>query len=302
MKRKLGLALSGGGIKAYVQIGVMRVLEDRKLRIDMIAGTSMGSIIASLIAAGARVDELSACMLELEKHFVEKQVFLRPNLRVLPFARNKLNGFIDADVFEKLMQEQLDKFNVTYIKDLKMPIAITAVDLITGKLVLFTNVPQAFSKQDEMIIVSDATIAQAVRASSSIPVVFSTKKFNTMQLVDGGVKMNLPVDPLLLMGSNKILSITMDDEKNFVESSRVSDVATRIIALMARDTHVGAKLRSSYNLNVDVADYAIFDIGKGDKVIQLGYAAALLRWKDIEAALAMKTILSTIKGEIEKLR
>lgn len=302
MKRKLGLALSGGGVKAYVQIGILRVLEEKKLRIDMIAGTSMGGIIGSLTAAGASVDVLKECMLELEKHFAEKQVFLRPNLRVLPFARNKLNGFIDADVFEKLMQEQLDKFNVTHIRDLKMPIAITAVDLITGKLVLFTNVPQSFKKQEHMIIISDITIAQAVRASSSFPLVFNTKKFGNMQLVDGGVKMNLPVLPLLLMGANKILSVTMDDEKNFNESSRLSDIATRVIGLMARDTHVSAKLQADYNLNVDVSDIAIFDVGKGKRAIELGLAAAIEHWKEIEATMVMRTMVGTIKEEIGKLR
>lgn len=302
MKRKLGLALSGGGIKAYSQIGVLRALEDKKVHIDMISGTSMGSIIASFVAAGASADMLKTSMLEMEKHFIEKQVFLRPNLRVLPFARNKLNGFIDADVFEKLMQDQLDKFNVTLISDLKMPIAITAVDLITGKLVLFTNVPQAFAKQNEMIIISDATIAQAVRASSSIPIVFSTKKYGNMQLVDGGVKMNLPVSPLLMMGANKILAITMDDEKNFVKTYRLSDVTTRIIGLMARDSHVSAKLQADFNLNVDVPGFGIFDVGKGEKCIEQGFLRAQEHYKEIEAAMVMKTMLGTIKQEFDKLR
>ncbi|TFG83394.1 MAG: patatin-like phospholipase family protein [Erysipelotrichales bacterium] len=300
MKRKLGLALSGGGIKAYAQIGVLRVLEEKKLGIDMVAGTSMGSIIASLLAAGASASVLLICMLELEKHFIAKQVFLRPNLRVLPFARNKLNGFIDADVFEKIVQEQLDKFNVTHLSDLKMPIAITAVDLITGKLVLFTNVPEGFRSQNEMIIVSDITIAEAVCASCSFPIVFSTKKIGAMQLVDGGVKMNLPVPPLLMMGANKILSITMDDEDNFDESSRMSDIAIRIVGLMARDSHVSGKLQSDYNLNVDLSHIAIFDVGKGERAVELGFVEAHLQWKEIAAAMTMKTMLGTIKDEIDK--
>jgi NTE family protein len=302
MKRKLGLALSGGGIKAFSQIGVLRVVEEKKLRIDMIAGTSMGSVIATLVAAGAKYDVLLACMLELEKRFGEKQMFLRPNLRVLPFARNRINGFIDADVFEKLMQEQLDKFGVTMLADLKMPIAITAVDLISGKVVLFTNVPDTFKKQNEMIILSDVTLAVALRASCSIPIVFSTKNYQGMQLVDGGVKMNLPVHPLAIMGANRIFSVTMDDEKNFSESARMSDVATRIIALMARDTHVSAKLQSHYNLNVDCFEYSIFDIGKGEKVIAMGFEQAQSRWKDIESAMTMRSMLGTIKDEINKLR
>jgi NTE family protein len=302
MKRKLGLALSGGGIKAYTQIGVLRVLEEKKMQIDMIAGTSMGAIIASLTAAGASPKELLISMLELERHFTEQRVFMRPNLRVLPFARNKLNGFIDADVFEKLVQEQLDKYGVTNLKDLKMPIAITAVDLITGKLVLFTNVPDVFKRQDEMIIVSDITIAQAVRASSSFPLVFNTKSIGNMQLVDGGVKMNLPVSPLLLMGANKILSVTMDDEKEFAQSNRMSDIATRIIALMSRDSHVSAKRISDYNLNIDVSEIAMFDVGKGERAVELGFVEAYMHWTEIADALYMKTIFETLKEEIAKKR
>jgi len=302
MKRKLGVALSGGGIKAYTQIGVLRVMEEKKLRIDMISGTSMGSIIASLTAAGASPSALLINMLELERHFVAQRVFMRPNLRVLPFARNKLNGFIDADVFEKLVQDQLNKYGVTHIKDLKMPIAITAVDLITGKLVLFTNVPDAFKRQDEMIIISDITVAQAVRASSSFPLVFNTKNLGNMQLVDGGVKMNLPVPPLLMMGANKILSITMDDEKNFTESTRMSDIATRVIGLMSRDSHVSAKLQSDYNLNIDVSDIAIFDVGKGERAVELGFVEAHMHWPGIAQAMVMKTMLGALKEEIGKLR
>lgn len=302
MKRKLGLALAGGGIKAYTQIGVLRVLEEKKLRIDMIAGTSMGAIIASLTAAGASSSALLISMLELERHFISERVFMRPNLRVLPFARNRLNGFIDADVFEKIVQEQLNKYKVTHISDLKMPIAITSVDLITGKLVLFTNVPGAFKRHDEIIIVSDITIAQAVRASSSFPIVFNTKKYGGMQLVDGGVKMNLPVSPLSMMGANKILSITMDDAKDFRESSRMSDIATRIIGLMSRDAHVSAKKKSDYNLNIDVSDIAMFDVGKGERAVELGFVEAYMHWPEITQAMVMKTMFTTFKEEIGKLR
>jgi hypothetical protein len=116
------------------------------------------------------------------------------------------------------------------------------------------------------------------------------------------VKMNLPVHPLAIMGANRIFSVTMDDEKNFSESARMSDVATRIIALMARDTHVSAKLQSHYNLNVDCFEYSIFDIGKGEKVIAMGFEQAQSRWKDIESAMTMRSMLGTIKDEINKLR
>ncbi len=215
MKRKLGIALAGGGIRAYVQIGVLKVLEEKDIKIDCIAGTSMGSIIAALTAAGAKSEQLTMAMFELEKQFADRKVFLRPNLRVLPFAKNKLDGFVDADTFESMIQEQFEKFDVNKISDLKMLIAITAVDLVSGKLVVFTNVPNRFINDNDKIIISDGLITQAVRASCSFPIVFSTKKYEKMQLVDGGVKMNLPVQLLKTMQSNRILSVTMDGQPIF---------------------------------------------------------------------------------------
>ncbi len=301
MKRKLGVALSGGGMKAYVEIGVLRVLEQKNLKIDCISGTSMGSVIAALTACGANVQELTRIMLELEKQFIDKQVFLRPNLRVLPFAKNKADGFIDADIMEALFQKQLDQFNVTMMSDVKMPLVITAVDLISGKLVIFTNVPKYFVTKKEWIIVSDVRLADAVRASCTVPIVFNTKKLLEMQLVDGGVKMNLPVSPLRSLRCNRILSISLDNEEEYQESSQLIDVATRIITIMAKEINMRAKKLADYNINVDVSNIAIFDVGKGDQCIEIGYGTANEKWSEIEAAMAMKGVLGTIKEEIDKL-
>lgn len=300
MKRKLGIALAGGGIRAYVQIGVVKVLEEKNVKIDCIAGTSMGSLIAALTAAGANSEQLAVAMFELEKQFVDRKVFFRPNLRVLPFAKNKLDGFVDADTFENMIQAQFAKFDVNRIEDLKMPIAITAVDLVSGKLVVFTNVPNRFKNDKDKIIISDVLITQAVRASCSFPIVFSTKKFENMQLVDGGVKMNLPIQLLMTMQSNRILSVTMDGQPNFKVSTRISDVALRIIDLMSGDTQENAKPLSNFNLNIDTSKYSIFDAGKGEFIANLGYLAAVEKWDDIEKAISVKTVLRTVKDELNK--
>lgn len=300
MKRKLGVALAGGGIRAYVQIGVLKALEEKNVKIDYIAGTSMGSIIAALTAAGATSEQLAVAMLELEKQFADRKVFLRPNLRVLPFTKNKLDGFVDADTFESMIQAQFTKFNVNKIEDLKMPIAITAVDLVSGKLVVFTNVPNRFMYDKEKIIISDGLVTQAVRASCSFPIIFSTKKYEKMQLVDGGVKMNLPVQLLKTMRSNRILSITMDGQSSFKVSARISDVALRIIDLMSNDTQENAKSLSNFNLNIDTSKYSIFDAGKGEFIANLGYLAAMDTWDNIERAISVKTVLSVVKEELNK--
>lgn len=269
--KKISLALAGGGIRAYAQIGVYRVLNENDFEIESLSGTSMGSIIASLIAAGANCYQLEKAMYDLEKGFLDKQIFLKPSLRVLPMSKRKLNGLVDADIFEDMIQNQFDKFNVENLSDLRKPISITSVDLISGKLVVFTNTPDAFKDQPDKIIISNATVKEAVRASCSFPIVFSTKKYENMQLVDGGVKMNLPVALLRTMKANKILSVTMDGSTKYKASNKLLNVAFRIIDIMTSANQESDRLLSDYNINIDVSRYYTFDAGKGSKIVEQAY-------------------------------
>lgn len=282
--RKISLALSGGGIRAYAQIGVYRILDENNFEIESLSGTSMGSIIACLIAAGANHSQLEKAMYELEKGFLEKQIFLKPNLRVLPMSKRKMNGLVDADKFEDMIQEQFDKFNVRNLDDLKKPVSITSVDLITGKLVVFTNTPEVFKDQPDKIIISDSVVTEAVRASCSFPIVFSTKKYESMQLVDGGVKMNLPVTLLRTMKANKILSVTMDGKQRYKASNKLLNVAFRIIDIMTSANQESDRLLSDYNINIDVSRYYTFDAGKGKKIVEQAYLEAGTQLSQIIAA------------------
>ena len=272
--KKISLALSGGGIRAYAQIGVYRLLKESNFEIESLSGTSMGSIIASFIATGADYSQLEKVMFELEKGFLEKQVFLRPSLRVLPMSKRKLNGLVDADMFEEMIQSQFDKFNVKNLSDLSKPISITSVDLITGKLVVFTNTPEAFKDHPDKIVISNASVTEAVRASCSFPIVFSTKRYGNMQLVDGGVKMNLPVALLRTMNANKIISITMDGKVKYKASNKLLNVAFRIIDIMTSANQESDRLLADYNINIDVSKYNTFDAGKGKRIVDQAYKEA----------------------------
>lgn len=300
MKRKLGIALAGGGIKAFVQIGALRLFEEKGLKFDCVAGTSMGAVIASLVAAGANSAQLTASMFALEKYFIDKKILLRPDLRILPFAKDKLDGFIDAEIVETKLLEELAKYGVELIQDVKLPLAITAVDLITGKLVVFTNVPRYFKNDVDTIVVSEGSLAQAIRSSCSFPMVFNTKRIEGMQLVDGGVKMNLPVSLLRMMKCKTALSISMDSILPFEGTTRISEVAMRILDLTASEQQARAKRNSNYNLNIDASDVPIFDVGKGDELVVRGYTQALEKWPEIETAITVKSVLTSLKEEITK--
>lgn len=280
-KGKIGLALSGGGIKAYVQIPLIQFLDKHQVKIDVVAGTSMGSVIGSLLACGADSKQLSEIMLELEKYFIDQQIFFRPNLKVLPFAKERIDGFVDGDELETVLEDYYKRFGVENIRDVKMPIAINAVDLNTGKTVIFTSHAHLFSQRLDWIIIDDVKLSTAVRASCSLPLVFSTKKYQQLKLIDGGILMNLPVQPCKEMGADHVISVTMFDEQATSVNDSMISVLMRSVEIFS---HANRQLNiheGDYNFNVPTAQYNLLDVGKGSEIIELSKQAINEEEQDI---------------------
>ena len=280
-KGKIGLALSGGGIKAYVQIPLIQFLDKHQVKIDVVAGTSMGSVIGSLLACGADSKQLSEIMLELEKYFIDQQIFFRPNLKVLPFAKERIDGFVDGDELETVLEDYYKRFGVENIRDVKMPIAINAVDLNTGKTVIFTSHAHLFSQRLDWIIIDDVKLSTAVRASCSLPLVFSTKKYQQLKLIDGGILMNLPVQPCKEMDADHVISVTMFDEQATSVNDSMISVLMRSVEIFS---HANRQLNiheGDYNFNVPTAQYNLLDVGKGSEIIELSKRAINEEEQDI---------------------
>lgn len=280
-KKKIGIALSGGGIKAYVQIPMIEWLQKEHIQIDIVAGTSMGSVIGSLVACGAKANQLEDIMLELEKYYIDNQVFFRPNLKVLPFAKERLDGFVDGDEQEKILDGYYKQFDVVMISDVKIPIAINAVDLNTGKTVIFTSCAQMFSNRLDWIIIDDVKLSTAVRASCSLPLVFSTKKFQSLKLVDGGISMNLPIQPCKEMGADHIISVSMFDDQAITVSDSMISVMMRSIEIFAHANQQLSFHQGDYNYNVPVSQYNLMDVGKGQEIIDISRKQIETEEKDL---------------------
>lgn len=274
MKRKLGLALSGGGIKAYCQIGVYRAFEEQGLHVDGFAGTSMGSIIAALMATGISANELQERLLTLEATVKKEKLFTANPVDLVPLVTKKADGFIASTGFDRALKVHLDALGVHHLRDLKYPFVCVAVDLVSGRPVYFTNDPQAFEHEKRAIIISDAELGFALRASCSFPLVFHSAKMGNLHLVDGGVLMNVPVEPLRTMGFEKIISVTMQDLTDYNPDSGLKEVALRIIDLMVNDSEMAMIAQSDLNINVKSGKTSIFSFGKGNLMIERGYKAA----------------------------
>lgn len=161
---KLGLALAGGGVKGAAHIGVIKALEENGIKIDAVAGTSIGSIVASLYAMGYSTEK----MLEIFKFF-SKEIMktdakhFAGNLKT---SKSLLGyGLLSGEKIEIALTECAKEKQIKDIKDIEMPIAIPTVDIVNSRKYVFTNNKEL----EEDYYINDALIAKAVRASSSYP-------------------------------------------------------------------------------------------------------------------------------------
>jgi NTE family protein len=175
----VGLALSGGGARGLAHIGVLKVLEREGVLVDCLAGSSMGGIIAAAYAAGVTVAELEKEALRMAK-LRELMKLVDP----LPPRRGLLAG--------KRLRVYLSRFvdpSLTF-GDLKLPLALTAVDLLSG----------------EEILLDEGPVIDAMLATCAFPGVLPPVASNGHWLVDGGLLNNLPVDVVRSLGAEVVIA------------------------------------------------------------------------------------------------
>ena len=133
---KLGIALSGGGAKGAAHIGVLQALHEANIKVDLISGTSSGSIIASLYAAGYEPYDILKIFNAYCTHIADYDKMLPFKLGSVFFkGRINIKGFVKGDKLENTLYKYFKYKNVANIRDIKMPLAIPTVDLNTGEVV-----------------------------------------------------------------------------------------------------------------------------------------------------------------------
>src|SRR5690554_916264 len=228
MKTK-GIALSGGGIKSYAQLPILKAFQEEGIVFDVVSGTSMGSAIAAIYALGMDVNKMIELALEIEARLVKTKLFIKPSPKILPFSKEKIHGgYVDGFVIEDIFKEVLGDI---HLRDVKIPLAIPSVDLITGKIIVFVSHPEQFTSNPEWVVISDISLAKAVRASCSFPLVIAGCELDDYLLVDGGIKMNLPSLLLKAYNVDHISAVTMTSEAKFEAIDSLSAISNRIYDL-----------------------------------------------------------------------
>jgi len=175
---KLGLALGSGAARGLAHIGVLKVLEEADIPIDIITGTSMGAFIGAMYAAGVPVAQMEQVALEID--WLSMARLLAP---VMPTS-----GLSDGKKLVAFMAELLPARD---FKDLRLPLAVTATDINTG----------------EAIIIKQGDLLEAIRASLAFPGIFSPVRFGQRFLVDGGLCNPIPTDVARNLGAERIIGV-----------------------------------------------------------------------------------------------
>lgn len=283
-----GICFSGGGIKGAAHIGAIKALEEENLKFNYISGTSSGSIIATLYAAGYSSDE----MLKFFKKYAKKIKYVDPkNILILLinlFIKRKIviKGFNEGTIIERLLNKELNKKNIRNISDIKKELLIPSIDINTGEINVFISKENRAKYLDNIIYINNVNIGKAVRASSSYPVVFSPCKIDGKQLVDGGLRENVPWKLTKEKGADKVLSIIFDEEKNKKNYCKnILEVASNSLGILCHEISNYDLEGADYLLKIKTEKVQLLDYKKIDELYLKGYEQTKNKIKEIKNKL-----------------
>ena len=287
-RKRVAIVLSGGGAKGMAHIGVLKVLEKAGIPVDIITGTSMGSIIGGLYSIGYNANALDSMVRKQDWSYV---ITDKENLRNQSLGdRKKQNTYVYttgitigkrdingggiirgknlAELFQQLCTGYTDSLDFTH--DLRIPFACVATNIIDNSEVDFHS----------------GRLPQAMRASMSIPAAFAPVRTGNMVLVDGGLKNNYPADIAKEMGADIIIGVTVQGAPKMAEDiGGTMSILSQIIDVNCKNK-VEENLSITYlHLQVNTKGYgsASFTAAAIDTLIRRGEEVAMSHWDDIIA-------------------
>jgi NTE family protein len=240
---KIALVLGGGAAKGFAHVGVIRVLEQEKIPIHMVVGTSVGSLIGALYASNPNSFDLEWLAFKIDRNDILD--FSIVYSRMGPVQGERLENFVEQNLKTKR------------VEDTKIRFYPVATDLNTG----------------ETVTLEKGSLAKAVHASSAIPGIFVPVTFGTRTLVDGGVSDNVACDIARAKGADIVIAVNLQrDVKNYQIDSLV-DIIAQSVSIMMRETTKG-KLACDVLIEPDIKGVSMFDFTQKKQLMEEGIKAA----------------------------
>lgn len=239
---KIGIALSGGGIKGLCHAGVLKALEEKGIKPDIISGVSSGSVVGALYADGYTPDEIAVLFEDI-------------SFRQMTKIQIPDGGFFRIDAFQRFLAKKL---RAKTFEELKIPLRIVATNLDKGQSVTFNS----------------GKLVDPIVASCSIPVLFSPKVIDGVHYVDGGVLKNFPVSTIR-NDCERVIGINASPLVAEEYKPSILNVASRSYHFMFKANILYDKELCDLLIEpVDMGNYETFDVDKGREIFELGYQHA----------------------------
>jgi NTE family protein len=286
-RKKVGVVLSGGGAKGMAHIGVLKVLEEAGIPVDVITGTSMGSIIGGLYAIGYNANSLDSVVRKQDWSYVitdkedlrnqslsdrSKQYKYVISTGISFSKKNKsgdggiIKGKNLAELFGQLCTGYTDSLD--FSKDLKIPFACVATNIIDNSEVDFHS----------------GRLPQAMRASMAIPAAFAPVRLGDKVLVDGGLKNNYPADIAKEMGADIIIGVTVQgDPKKADDIKGTIGILSQIVDVNCKNKLDENLAMTDLHLQINTTGYgtASFSSVAIDTLVRRGEEEARRHWGEL---------------------
>jgi NTE family protein len=248
---RVGLALGAGAARGWSHVGVLKVLKENNIHIDMIAGTSMGALVGAIFAAKGSISHLM-------NHTINSFPTRSRARKIIFDYTLPLKGFLKGKKALHLVANAVE--NADFM-DLMIPTYIVGVDVLKGEEVLFET----------------GDVAGAVRASLSLPVVFAPFKHNGRWMVDGGLLNPVPVDILEQKGADKIIAVCVENPYagagKITRAPNILQIIFRTISIVHSTATSGFARKSDVVIYPKAQEFAWDDFHNGEVLMRRGEAA-----------------------------
>ena len=300
-KKEIALVLSGGGAKGMAQIPVIELIDSLSIPIDYVVGTSIGSINGAMYAMGYSSEEIKYFAYETDWDFIFSNKKQRSNL--FYFQKNdldkyqiefRLNGIKPIapialanghSSYMNLNNKTKNYEHISSFDELTIPFRCNAVNLLNGKEIIFDN----------------GSLSNALRASSSIPSVFTPVIHDSLLLVDGGVINNLPIDIAKDLGADIIIGVNVSPiNKSQSDIQDIFDVLTQSILVNGYQKRINNRKIADVIIEPDVESYKTisFDENTLNELYKNGKKAA---YKNLDALIQIKKSITNVNNDTIKI-
>ena len=239
-------------------------------------GASSGSIVATLYACGFTPNEIYDIFKKYANtiKYVDFKNILKLIFGIIFKRKIIINGLNSGEKIYKLVNKCCKMKKISNINEVPMPLIISSVNIYNGEIYMFSSKQHRVKISDDLIYENSIDLGKAVQASCSYPGVFSPCKYKNIELIDGGIRENIPWKALKQIGANEVIAVTFEKELKEKCCKNIPEVIENSIDLLCHELGTYEVEGADYNIKIRTSDVKLLDIRKIDELFEYGYMQA----------------------------